>query len=107
MSVGATQYESGRDTQVTVAGVRDLIADAEALMPAIGEYELYEAKAGLRPMSPDNLPIIGRLSDRVVAATGHGRNGILLTAITVDAVLTVLDGGSMVEAKSADPERFV
>lgn len=104
--VGATQYESGQDTQVTVAGVRDLIADAEELMPAIGEYELYEAAAGLRPMSPDNLPILGRLSDRVVAATGHGRNGILLTAITVDAVLAVLDGGAMVEAKSADPERF-
>ncbi len=64
---------------------RDLIADAEALMPAIGEYELYEAKAGLRPMSPDNLPIIGRVSDRVVLATGHGRNGILMTPVTADA----------------------
>lgn len=104
--VGATQYESGRDTQVTVAGVRDLIADAETLMPAIGEYELAETIAGLRPMTPDNLPLIGRLTDRVVVATGHGRNGILLSPITVDAVLALLDGTSVVEAKSADPERF-
>lgn len=104
--VGATQYESGRDTQVTVAGVRDLIADAETLMPAIGEYELAETVAGLRPMTPDNLPLIGRLTDRVVVATGHGRNGILLAPITVDAVLALLDGTSLVEAKSADPERF-
>ncbi|WP_068154897.1 glycine oxidase ThiO [Rhodococcus phenolicus] len=103
--VGATQYEAD-DTQVTVAGVRDLIADAEALLPAIGEYELYEATAGLRPMSPDNLPLIGRLSERVVAATGHGRNGVLFTPITVDAVLAELADDPMAEAKTADPQRF-
>ncbi|WP_305092617.1 glycine oxidase ThiO [Prescottella sp. R16] len=104
--VGATQYEHGYDTQVTVAGVRDLIADAEALMPAIGEYELYEAKAGLRPMSPDNLPIVGRASDRVVLATGHGRNGVLMTPLTADAVVAILDGAPLQEAEAASPERF-
>ncbi|PTR31086.1 glycine oxidase [Rhodococcus sp. OK519] len=104
--VGATQYESGHDTQVTVAGVRDLIADAEALMPGIGEYELYEAKAGLRPMSPDNLPIIGRVSDRVVLATGHGRNGILMTPVTADATVAILGGNPLSEAESATAARF-
>ncbi|RVW01835.1 glycine oxidase ThiO [Rhodococcus spongiicola] len=104
--IGATQYESGHDTQVTVAGVRDLIADAEALMPAIGEYELYEAKAGLRPMSPDNLPIIGRVSERVVLATGHGRNGILTTPVTADATVAILDGESLTDAENATAERF-
>ncbi|TCN54325.1 glycine oxidase [Rhodococcus sp. SMB37] len=104
--VGATQYEAG-DTEVTVAGVRDLIADAEMLFPAIGEYELHEASAGLRPMTPDNLPLIGRLSDRVIAATGHGRNGILLTALTADAVLAELAGAPLPEATHADPRRFV
>ena len=74
--VGATQYEAGHDIDVTVAGVRDLIADAETLMPGIGEYALAESKAGSRSV-PDNLPLIGRLADRVVVATGHGRNGIL------------------------------
>ncbi|MEE2031004.1 glycine oxidase ThiO [Rhodococcus chondri] len=103
--VGATQYEAV-DTQVTVAGVRDLIADAEALFPAIGEYELHEASAGLRPMTPDNLPLIGRVSERVIAATGHGRNGVLLTPITVDAVLAELGDESLPEAKYADPRRF-
>ena len=103
--VGATQYEAD-DTQVTVAGVRDLIADAEALLPAIGEYELYEATAGLRPMSPDNLPLIGRLSERVVAATWHGRNGVLFTPITADAVLAELADDPLAEAKNADPQRF-
>lgn len=104
--VGATQYESGQDTQVTVAGVRDLIADAERLMPSLGEYELYETAAGLRPMSPDGLPVIGRISERIVVASGHGRNGILLTPITADAVSAILAGDTLPEAKAADPARF-
>ena len=104
--VGATQYEFGDDTRVTVGGVRDLIADAEALLPGIGEYELAETAAGLRPVSADNVPLIGRVSDRVVVATGHGRNGILLAPLTVDAVLATLAGTALPEAKHADPERF-
>ena len=103
--VGATQYEAS-DTQVTVAGVRDLIADAERIFPALGEYELFEVSAGLRPMTPDNLPLIGRLSDRVVAATGHGRNGVLLTPLTVDAVLAELGGRSLADAQYACPGRI-
>ncbi|GAA5101937.1 glycine oxidase ThiO [Nocardia iowensis] len=104
--VGATQYEAGFDTAVTVAGVRDLIADAEAIFPGIGEYELAEASAGARPGTPDNLPLLGRLSDRVVAATGHGRNGMLTMPLTVDAVLAQLAGTPLPEAELADPQRF-
>ena len=54
--VGATQYEHGRDTAPVVSGVRDLLDDACAVVPALGEYELAECAAGLRPMTPDNLP---------------------------------------------------
>ncbi|MEU1985025.1 glycine oxidase ThiO [Nocardia sp. NPDC019395] len=104
--VGATQYEAGFDTAVTVAGVRDLISDAEVVLPGIGEYELVEASAGSRPGSPDNLPLIGRLSDRVIAATGHGRNGMLTSALTADAVLAELDGQPLAEAAAARPRRF-
>jgi len=103
--VGATQYEHGHDLDVTVAGVRDLIADAEALMPGIGEYALAESIAGLRPMSVDNLPLIGRLSERVVVAAGHGRNGILTTPLTAEAVVEILDGGPHV-IETASPQRF-
>ncbi|WP_241387629.1 glycine oxidase ThiO [Rhodococcus sp. CH91] len=103
--VGATQYEAS-DKQVTVAGVRDLIADAEAILPALGEYELLEASAGLRPMTPDNLPLIGRVSDRVIAATGHGRNGVLFTPLTVDAVLAELGGDAIPEVRHACPRRI-
>lgn len=107
--VGATQYESA-DTQVTVAGVRDLISDAEAVFPAIGDFELHEISAGLRPMTPDNMPLIGRVDDRVVAATGHGRGGILLTPITVEGVLAALtdrepESSAAAALQTADPSR--
>ncbi|WP_054812432.1 glycine oxidase ThiO [Nocardia arizonensis] len=104
--VGATQYEAGFDTTVTVGGVRDLIADAETVLPGIGEYELAEAAAGSRPGTPDNLPLIGRLSDRVVVATGHGRNGILAVPLTVEATLALLADRPPVDAEAADPRRF-
>ncbi|WP_405134369.1 glycine oxidase ThiO [Nocardia sp. NBC_01388] len=104
--LGATQYEQGFDTAVTVAGVRDLITDAEAILPGIGEYEFAEAAAGSRPGSPDSVPLIGYLDNRVIAATGHGRNGILGTPVTADAVLALLADTELPEAAPADPGRF-
>lgn len=121
--VGATQYEHGEDRQVTAGGVRDLLADAESLFPAIGEYELREAIAGLRPMSHDNLPYLGLLPEkplddgrlasmsgqRVIAACGHGRNGVSLTAVTATAVCAYLEGGADAAVSEAvracDPAR--
>ncbi|GAB0103603.1 glycine oxidase ThiO [Nocardia sp. JMUB6875] len=104
--LGATQYEVGFDDAVTVAGVRDLVTDAEAVLPGIGEYEFAEAIAGHRPGSPDNLPLIGYLDDRVIVAAGHGRNGILDTPVTADAVLALLADAELPEAASAHPARF-
>lgn len=96
--VGATQYEHGRDTAPTVGGVRDLLDDACAVLPALGEYEFAECAAGLRPMTPDNLPIVGRLDERTLVATGHGRSGFLLapwTAETVARELTAMRGAEV------------
>ncbi|MGN0101825.1 MAG: glycine oxidase ThiO [Dietzia sp.] len=107
--VGATQYEHGDDRQVTVAGVRDLLADAETIFPGVGEYELAELIAGLRPMSPDNLPVLGLdpADPRLVHATGHGRNGIALTPVTVATVVAALSGGAVpAAARAATPARF-
>lgn len=88
--VGATQYEHGRDTAPVVSGVRDLLDDACALVPALGEYELAECGAGLRPMTPDNLPLVHRLDERTVVAAGHGRNGFLLAPWTAEQVVSEL-----------------
>jgi glycine oxidase len=91
--VGATQYEHGRDTAPAVAGVRELLDDACEVMPALGEYELAECSAGLRPMTPDNMPLVGRLDDRTLVAAGHGRSGFLLAPWTADRIATELKVG--------------
>lgn len=91
--VGATQYEHGRDTAPTVSGVRDLLDDACEVVPALGEYELAETAAGLRPMTSDNLPIVGRLDDRTLVATGHGRSGFLLAPWTAERIAAELTVG--------------
>ncbi len=90
--VGATQYEHGRDTAPTVAGVRELLDDACAVLPALGEYELAESAAGLRPMTPDNMPLVGRLDDRTLVAAGHGRSGFLLAPWTAERIFVELRG---------------
>ncbi len=106
--IGATQAEQGFDTAVTVGGVRDLLRDAERVLPGIAEYELVESAAGLRPGSPDNLPLIGAPGpDGLLVATGHHRNGMLLAPITADAVLALLHGEPVPEpVRAADPRRF-
>lgn len=88
--VGATQYEHGRDTAPVVSGVRDLLDDACAVLPALGEYELAECAAGLRPMTPDNLPLVHRLNARTLVAAGHGRSGFLLAPWTAEQIVSEL-----------------
>ncbi|SPM33154.1 Glycine/D-amino acid oxidase (deaminating) [Mycobacterium rhizamassiliense] len=88
--VGATQYEHGRDIAPVVSGVRDLLDDACAVLPALGEYELAECAAGLRPMTPDNLPLVHRLDQRTLVAAGHGRSGFLLAPWTAEQIVSEL-----------------
>jgi glycine oxidase len=88
--VGATQYEAGFEPGPRVGGVRDLLADAERLVPGLADYVLVEAAAGFRPGSPDNLPVVRWLEPGVLAATGHGRNGILLLPGTVAEVADLI-----------------
>lgn len=88
--VGATQYEHGRDTAPLVSAVRDLLEDACTVLPALGEYELAECTAGLRPMTPDNLPIVQRVDARTLVAAGHGRSGFLLAPWTAEQIVSEL-----------------
>ncbi len=106
--LGATQTEVGFDPDVTVGGVRDLLADAERVLPGIAEYALEETAASFRPGSPDNLPLLGGLGpDGLLVATGHGRNGILLAPVTADTVAALLSGGEVpAVAAVAHPGRF-
>ena len=92
--VGATQYEHGRDTAPSVTGVRELLDDACAVMPSLGEYEVAECAAGLRPMTPDNMPLVDRLDERTLVATGHGRSGFLLAPWTAERIAAELQLGA-------------
>ena len=58
--LGATVEEQGFDTTVTADGVYRLLEDAWEVLPEMGELELWRARAGLRPGTPDNLPVVGQ-----------------------------------------------
>jgi glycine oxidase len=89
--LGATSEEFGWDTTVTAGGVYELLRDAHELLPGITELPLTETLAGLRPCSPDNAPLLGGTAlDGLLLATGHHRNGVLLTPVTGDAMAEVL-----------------
>jgi glycine oxidase len=106
--LGATMEERGWDTTPTAGGVYELLRDLSELVPGVLELEIEELIAGLRPATPDNLPAIGRgVLEGLVWATGHFRNGILLTPVTAELVAATLAGESLPEfAGAADPLRF-
>ncbi|GAB2839646.1 glycine oxidase ThiO [Streptomyces deserti] len=106
--VGATSEEMGWDTTVTAGGVYELLRDAHELIPGITELPLTETRAGLRPGSPDNAPLLGPTElDGLLLATGHYRNGVLLTPVTGDVMAHVLTIGELPdEARPFTPRRF-
>ncbi|MEV0531526.1 glycine oxidase ThiO [Kitasatospora sp. NPDC050463] len=106
--IGATSEEQGYDTTVTAGGVYELLRDAHELVPGITELPLVETSAGLRPGSPDNAPLLGPTAlPGLVAATGHYRNGVLLTPVTADLVAEHLVTGATPElAAPFSPTRF-
>ncbi|GAU68241.1 putative glycine oxidase [Streptomyces sp. NBRC 110611] len=106
--VGATSEELGWDTTVTAGGVYELLRDAHELVPGITELPLVESCAGLRPGSPDNAPLLGPAElPGLHLATGHFRNGVLLTPVTGEAMAEVLATGSLPEeARPFTPARF-
>jgi glycine oxidase len=94
--LGATVEEQGFDTAVTADGVYRLLEAAWEVLPEVGELELVGAKAGLRPGTPDNAPIVEAdpALDGLIWATGHWRNGVLLAPVTGDTVADLLTGAS-------------
>lgn len=106
--IGATSEEMGWDTTVTAGGVYELLRDAHELVPGLTELPLTETRAGLRPGSPDNAPLLGPTGlEGLLLATGHYRNGVLLTPVTGDALAHALTTGELPEeARPFTPKRF-
>jgi glycine oxidase len=106
--VGATVEERGFDTTITAGGVYGLLDAAWRTVPAIEELAIDEIWTGFRPGSRDDAPILGPSAvDGLVFATGHHRNGILLTPITADAIADYVVSGRLPEAiRPFGVERF-
>lgn len=109
MLVGATMEHAGFDAGVTAVGRASLQERAARLYPPLATQEPLRQWAGLRPGTPDGLPIIGpepRL-DGLWYATGHGRNGILLAGATGELVARAMSGESVTdELEPFRPARF-
>jgi glycine oxidase len=106
--LGSTREPVGFDKRVTGGGMRKILRAALELSPALGEMTLHETWAGLRPATPDGLPVIGR-DDAVegyFVAAGHFRNGVLLTPITARLVASLVRGETDRWHQMLRPDRF-
>ncbi|MEU8251684.1 glycine oxidase ThiO [Nonomuraea sp. NPDC048916] len=106
--VGATYEEAGYDTTPTVAGLTELLGRVRHVLPGAGRLAFAEFGAGLRPGSPDDLPMIGHTAVRgLLLATGHFRIGVQLAPITADTMTEMLITGETPElVKPFSPLRF-
>ena len=106
--IGGTVEERGFDSRLTAGGVLALLEGAWRAVPSIEELPIAETWVGFRPGSRDDAPMLGPSGiDGLVIATGHHRNGILLTPVTAALVSAFVLTGRMPEnALPFSPERF-
>ncbi len=103
--IGATMEEAGFDTRLTQSGRDRLRRAAQSLMPALKDWSLADHWAGLRPKSPDGLPLMGPLGDGLFVAGGQFRNGILFTPAVAQEMADIVLGRADV-LSDLDPSRF-
>ena len=106
--IGGTVEERGFDTSLTAGGILALLEGAWRAVPTIEELPIAETWVGFRPGSRDDAPMLGPSGiDGLVVATGHHRNGILLTPVTAALISAfVLTGRLPENTLSFSPERF-
>ncbi len=107
--VGATVEEAGFDKRTDLATIQRLHKAAIALVPKLADAKILEDWAGLRPGTPDALPILGETQTAgYYVATGHFRDGILLAPITADVMAAVIEGRKPeYDLAAFSPARFV
>jgi glycine oxidase len=106
--VGATVEEAGFDKRTDLATIQRLHRAALALIPELRNAKILEDWAGLRPGTPDALPILGETATPgYYVATGHFRDGILLTPITAEVMTAVIEGRNPeFDLIAFSPQRF-
>lgn len=105
---GSTLEEAGFEKGVTPDGLQKIRSAAVELVPQLADAEVAETWSGLRPGTPDDLPILGPTdADGFLVATGHYRNGILLAPITAKLVREwIVSGRTSVDVAAFSPLRF-
>ena len=106
---GSTMERAGFDASTNEAGIAKLRSVAAEIMPALAGLEPVAAWAGLRPVTPDLLPLIGPDPERpsIIYACGHGRNGILMAPLTGDLVADLVTGSPLpLDLAQFRPDRF-
>lgn len=107
VAIGATSREDGRPAP-QVGGVYDLLRDAVRVVPGVEDCDFLEATAGARPGTPDDLPYLGRLDQRVIVSTGYFRHGILLTSLVARVTKELIEGHEpSVDIAACEPLRFL
>jgi glycine oxidase len=106
--VGATEEDAGFDREITPAGIGQLLTEAQQISSHVGAYPIREMWTGLRPATPDHLPILGPSSiPGVLYATGHYRNGVLLAPVTASIIAELIENGrTSISIESFLPSRF-
>lgn len=108
--VGSTSEDCGFVNRVTSDGIDRLQSAAVEVLPILADHKIAALWSGLRPCTPDELPVIGKIEDheRLFVATGHYRNGILLAPLTAKLVAeAVTDGECSKYIDTFSPNRFV
>ena len=92
--VGATEEPEVRDRRPTAGGIFELLGNALELVPGLSEALFLRAWGGIRPATPSGAPILGPVDglDELLLATGHHRNGVLLSAITGEIISALAVG---------------
>lgn len=106
---GSTTEHAGFDKRVTAAGVQSIVTSALEITPAIASLPLTSTWAGLRPRAADGLPVLGPCAEiaGVFYATGHYRNGILLTPVTAELLArAIVDEDVSPPLQIFSPDRF-
>jgi glycine oxidase len=106
--VGSTIENAGYEKRVTSGGIEKILAAANELLPELAKAEIIETWCGLRPGSPDQLPILGPVDvDGLIFATGHYRNGILLAPVTAKLIGEwIADRRTSLDWEAFSPLRF-
>lgn len=106
--VGATVEDAGFDERATAAGVRDLLEAGCSLVPHLWQASFAEVRVGLRPATPDGMPIVGRSTavPGLIYATGHYRNGVLLAPLTAAIVRDIVQKESTEPPAELAPSRL-